>query len=434
MLKIARNLLYVALLAGLSSPSVASDAPGRTERVPAMRDPVYRQLSVAREHADREDYASAVEALDKLRAQPNLNSYEKAMTWNLYAFVHYSRQDYAQAMHAYEEVLRQRPIPESLENAALYSLAQMHVVTEDYAAALAALQKWFARVDSPNASAVMLLGQVHYQLGNYAEARQAIEQAVRNAETRNEPVRESWYLMLRAIHYAGKDYASLANVLQKLVRQYPKREYWVQLSAVYGELDDGKRQLAALETAHEQGMLEQESEYVMLAQLQMSGGAPYKAGKVLEEGLERDIIKPEAATLRMLADAWVLAKEYEKSVSALQDAAKLQDTGELDLRLAQVLLEMDRHREALQAARDALKKGGLDSPETAHVLAGLALFNLDDLDAASEAFSSAARYDTASPIVDQWLEFIDRERERRAALKQALSDGNRQPAQDRGAS
>jgi tetratricopeptide (TPR) repeat protein len=419
MLKVARDLLIAMPLLCAAFASMAADAPGRTERVPAMREPVYRQLSAAREQADQGNFAKAVETLDRLGAQLELNSYEAAMTWNLYAFVHYAQEDYPRAMDAYREVLRQRPIPESLENAARYSLAQLYVVTEKYGDALKMLKEWFATVDAPNASAFMLLGQVYYQLGNFGEARTAIEKAVRDAEARNETVREGWYLMLRAIHYAAKDYTALAEVLQKLVNAYPKREYWVQLSAVYGELGDEKRQLAALETAHEQRMLEQESEYVMLAQLLISGGVPYKAGKVLEAGLAAGVVKPEANTLRTLADAWVLAKEYGKSVDALREAAKLADSGELDLRLAQVLLEMERHREAAEAARAAIDKGGLDNPETAFVVAGLALYNLDELDAAAEAFERAARNENASPIVNQWREFIDKERERRAMLEES---------------
>ncbi|MBW3566378.1 MAG: tetratricopeptide repeat protein [Proteobacteria bacterium] len=411
-----RTLLLLSCVTGIWMAGEVDAA----ERVPALREPVYRQLSAAREHADKDDLAGALKVLDKLNAQQNLNSYERAMTWNLYAFVHYSRQDHAKATAAYREVLAQRPIPESLRNATLFGLAQMLVATEQYQPALDALKEWFALVDEPNPNAVMLLGQVHYQLGNHDEARQAIERAVREAEARGESVRENWYLMLRAIHYAQKDYVALAHVLQRLLRRYPRLEYWVQLSAVYGELGDEERQLATLETAYEQHMLEKESEYVMLAQLLLSNGIPYKAGTVLESGLASGKVEATAQTLRMQADAWVLAKEYEKGVAALEKAAARTDGGDLDLRLAQVLLEMERFKEALDAARTAARKGGLEKPETAHVLAGLALYNLDDLDAAAKEFSIAGSFEDASPVVSQWTGFIEKERSRRAALEQAM--------------
>lgn len=418
------KLFLVLLLAGtvLMDAAIAA-APTRTERVPAMREPIYRQLSTAREKADAEDFAGAMETLDRLSAQSTLNSYERAMTWNLIAFVHYSRQDNAAAMNAYRKVLEQKPIPESLELATLYSLAQLNVVAERYREALDMLERWFARVSSPNASARMLLGQVHYQLGNYAEARTAILQAVNEAQARNEVVSESWYLMLRAIHYAEKDYRALAGVLEKLATLYPKREYWVQLSAVYGELGDEQRQLATLETAWEQKMLEQENEYVMLAQLLLANGVPYKAGKVLQAGIDAGTVEEDAGNLRLLADAWVLAKENERSVDVLERAAGLVNEGDFDLRLAQVLLEMERFDDALNAAQSAIRKGGLDKPSSAHMVAGLALFNLDRLEEAQEAFGSAAAFEDAAQAAGQWMEYVEQERERRLALKNALSAG-----------
>lgn len=394
------------------------------ERVPAMREPIYRQLGSARDQVDKGDHDKALRTLDELRGR-QLNSYETAMLWNLYAFVHYSRENYPDALAAYRKVLEQRPIPESLEQAALYSLAQLLVVTEDYAGALEALREWFARVTEPNAGAVMLLGQVHYQLGNYDQAREAVERAVRDAKARNQRVRENWYLMLRAIYYAQKDYPALADVLAVLVHEYPRREYWMQLAAVFGELGDEKRQLAALETAYEQNLFEQENDYVMLAQLLLANGVPFKAGKVLEQGIARGVVEKRPENLRMLADAWILAKEYDQGTAILREAATLRDDGELDLKLAQILLEMNRNREALEAARRAAEKGGLAEPEHVHIVIGLSLYNLERLDEASEAFARAVRYEEGAGTARQWLEFIDRERTRRAALDRALNTSMR---------
>ena len=104
----------------------------------------------------KQDLAGALQALDRLNAQ-NLNSYERAMTWNLYAFVHYTQQDYGKATAAYRKVLEQRPIPESLRNTTLFGLAQMLVATEQYQASLDALKEWFALVDAPTRVPVDML-------------------------------------------------------------------------------------------------------------------------------------------------------------------------------------------------------------------------------------------------------------------------------------
>ena len=44
-----------------------------------------------------------------------LNSYELANVYNLYAFIHYSREDYGKALQAYENVVSQPDIPLAME-------------------------------------------------------------------------------------------------------------------------------------------------------------------------------------------------------------------------------------------------------------------------------------------------------------------------------
>ena len=66
-------------------------------------------------------------------------------------------------------------------------------------------------------------------------------------------------------------------LFEELVRFYPKKRYWTQLSGVYGELKEEKKQLSSLEAAHDQRLLDKETEYVSLYQLLMRAEAPLKA-------------------------------------------------------------------------------------------------------------------------------------------------------------
>lgn len=416
----AMLIVFLVMTVVLLPPAAA--AP-RTERTPAMREPVYRQLSAARERADAEQYTEALEILGRLTRQSGLNGYEKAMAWNLYAFVHYSQDNPRQAIEAYRKVLAQDALPLSLETNTLYSLAQMHLVMEDYRTALDTLLRWFELVESPGANAKILLGQIHYQLDDYKAARQPIREAVAELESRNEQVRENWYLLLRAIYYSDKDYAGLSDVLESLVRHYPKREYWVQLSAVYGELGHEKKQLAALETAYEQGLLIKEADLLMFSQLLLAHGIPYKAGVVMQKGMADHIVEPSPEHLRLLADAWILSKEFDKGVVALKRAAAAAPDGELSLRLAQVRLEMGDYAEALAAARTAIERGDRAESASAHIVAGLALYNLEQFADSISAFRQAAGYEETRVLAEQWLEYVQHEQKRRLQLQAALTTG-----------
>lgn len=392
-----------------------------TRRTAAMRDGVYQDLAEARELADQEQFAEAMELLERMMARKGLNDYERGMSLNFRAYVHYAQQDYDGAIAAYREILALPEAPESLITQTLYSLAQMYFVTERYAQALGPLERWFRLTDEPGASAWVMLGQAYYQLERLDQARRAVEEAVGLAEAGGGAARQNWYLLLRAIYYAQEDYDALLAVMKKLVEQHPgKGDYWVQLAAVYGELGREKEQLATLWAAYEAAFVTRERDLVSLAQLLLSNKAPYKAALVLESGLDEGLVAPDGRNLKMLADAWILAKEHERAVQALQRAAEISGDGDLYLRLAQVQLDRDAFAESVAAARESIARGGLERPGTAHVVMGLALYNLDRLDEAREAFRQARAMAESEEIARQWLAYLERESGRRVSLARAL--------------
>lgn len=420
--------LGLALLPTVMSISLVEAAQRqpnmRTERTPAMREFVYKRFSHVRELADQGELAQAISSLDELRKQGSTTSYEAAMMWNLYAYLHYTGDDYASAIQAYEKVIAQENIPQSLHASTLYSLAQLQIAEGNYQAALNPLQQWFDVTEEPGPRAWVFLAQVQLQLDDLEAAGHAIRTALDKASLQGVAPEEQWYLLARAIHYQQQDYERLRDVLASLALTYPKREYWVQLAAVFGELGEEKRQIAALESAHEQGFFEKENDYVTLAQLLLGNDVPFKAARIIENGLEKDIVKRDASNLRLLADAWTMARELDAAVVVLNEAAPMADNGELYLRLSQVELDRTRWQEASLAANKALAKGGLGRPYLAHIIRGLAAFNRKQYGAAREAFGDAATFEEGRETARQWLQYVEREQDRQQRLE-AMTDQSR---------
>lgn len=394
-----------------------SDGKDNVRRTPSMRQNVFDKLERARDKADQGEYEKAQKILDSLLNGSGLNSYERAMAWNLKAYVYYGRDQYSQTARAYRKVLEQDNLPRSLEQNTLYSLTKLYLVQEQYKKALPIINRWFSLVENPGAEAWILKGQIHYQMGDYQKALEPIRKAIALGEKSEGKPAENWYLLARAVYYQLNDYEGLRDVLSALVRYYPKRQYWIQLAAVYGELGQSKKQVAALETAYEQGLFEKESDYTMLARQFLNQDVPYKAARVLKQGLEKKVVEANAENLRLLADAWIMAKEDAKAVAAMERAAAKADTGEMHLRLAQIQLGRGGYAKALEAAKRALEKGGLDRPDRALVVKGLALFNLDKLDAARVAFREARSYEKSRETAKQWLSYIEREAKRKKQLR-----------------
>ena len=391
----------------------------KVKRTPTMRENVYRQLSEAQQAAEAEDMTTAKRIVQDLREDSNLTSYERAQVFNFLGYIHYSEGNYSAAINAYEQVIAQPDIPEGMQTQILYSIAQLSFAEEDYAKAEEYLLRWMDMVPNPKADAYMLLGQTRYAREDYKGALQPIERGIALAREAGEQVKEQWLLLLRAIYYEMNNFEKVAEILEELILKYPNKSYWIQLSGIYGELEQPQKRLITLELAYKQGMLDKEQEYLNLAQLLMQQDMPYRGATILAEGFERGIIARETKNLRLLAQAYMLAQEEDKAIPPLKAAAESSSDGELYLQLANAYMNQGMDAESEQAAEQALAKN-TDRAGDAWFLIGMARFNQDKLTGAQEAFRNASRDDGNERAARQWLSYIEKEKERRDQLAAAL--------------
>ena len=401
-----------------ASEQKAEKKKRRVRRAQTMRPKIFKKLDKAREMADNKDYdgaLAALEAMEKVRR----NSYEKAMTWNMVAYVHFNREDYAAAADAYKEVLNTKKLPESLEQTTQYSLAKLYLVQEQYKPALEALNKWFAIVEKPGPEAYVLRGQIHYQLENFKKALPDVKKAIALVKEQGKKPRENWLLIERAVYYQNKDYVAMERCLKDLIALFPKPQYWVQLSAVYSELGKEGEELAAMETAYEQKLLQKESQVVSLAQAFLSQEVPYKAAKVLLQGMKDGVVEENGKNLSLLGDALMIAKEYDHAIKVMAKAAVQTQEGKDFYKLAQIHTERQEWKQALDNVSKALDDSELKDPHSARILKGLVLFNMDNLSKAKVEFEKAKAFPEAEKMAKQWLTYIDSEEKRRAYMAQS---------------
>ena len=397
-------------------------APQKTRKTPAMREQTYKKLSAAREFAEADEFADALRELDKLAGQKSLNSYERAQVYNFYGFIHFSQERYSDAISDYEQVLAQDNLPLALETATQYTLAQLYFAVEQYDRAISLINQWLSQAENPGPEPYILLGQALYQKGQFREAVEPVEAAIRIAAEQGKPPKEQWLLMLRLFYFELGEFDKVAEILHRLLEMNPKKDYWIQLSGIYGEREDRRKQLIAYEMAYIQGLLGSGQEFITMAQLYLQGGVPYKAGQVLERGIDNGLVEKSARNYRLLSQAWTMAQEDEKSIPTLVQAAQLSSDGEMSLRLARAYSNLGRWGEAVDAARSAIDKGGLKRSDQANVLLGMALYNLERYEQAIVAFRLASQDDRSRRAATQWISHIGNEQSRQAQLRQALGD------------
>ncbi|MGB1140134.1 MAG: tetratricopeptide repeat protein [Halioglobus sp.] len=402
-----------------------------TRRTPALRNKVYEKLAEAQAAAEAKDLATAEAILNEMIAaggKKALNSYELANVYNLQAFIHYSRENYGAALKSYRNVVAQPDIPLAMEINTRFTIAQLYFVQEQWQNGINALLEWFQMTDSPNANAYVLLAQGYYQLKDYDKAlvnvNKAIEmhnarQSAREPGTPYKPPKEQWYNLARFLYFEKNDVNNTVDVLEQLLKYYPKKQYWVQLSHMYGEQKKETEQLAAMETAYVQDMLDKGSEQVTMAYLYLNAEVPYKAAKVMDEGLKDEAIDGTSKNWEIAGSAWRQAQEVDKSIPAMEKAASKSDRGELYARLGSIYLDGDQFKQAITAINRALSKGGVKRPDQARLVLGMAHFNMGDYQKAREAFEAAGRDERSEEYASQWIKYMDSE----LARQRQLADG-----------
>ncbi len=423
-----RALVAVSVLSLLLSPALpvwaqgdkASLANTQTESQESMRNAVYQELAKAQEKAEAGAHGEAIRLLDGLRAKQDLNSYELAHVWSLYAYVYYAQEDYSKAIDAYEKLLAQPALPQAMKTQVLYTLSQLYLITEKWRPAIDTLGKWMAAGGEAKPQTYEMLAQARYQLKEYSEAVRPAQRALEMTLAEGKQPSESLYLLLRVLYYNLKDLRQVENILQQLIRRYPKKQYWMQLVSVYGEIGDQEKQLQALELAYLQGFLDSEAQLVTLASLLLQKDLPYKAGKILQKGMEDGTISPTQKHWQLLGQAWTLAHEYEKAIPALEKAAQMSDDGQLYLILAQAHMNLGQLENAANAIRRAIDRGLSNRLGQAQLMLGQVLFDMGDLTAAKAAFQAAQSDPESRKVAAQWLTYISNEVERQAQLRAAV--------------
>jgi tetratricopeptide (TPR) repeat protein len=383
------------------------------KRTPALREQVYSQLSRAQQLADGGDIKGGLAVLATVESKlKSMNSYERAMLWNFYGFMHYGQDDIATAISYFSKVVEEDPIPDALLQGTLFSLAQLALGQERYQDSLDYLAKWQQVVGGePQAKALVLRAQALYQMKRYDEALSPILAAIEASDKAGQRPDENWYVLARAIYFELDQIDRVAEILVQMIKHYNKAEYWVQLAGVYAQLGEDKKQLAVLEAAQAQGYLTKGQDILNLAQAYFVNDIPYKAALTLAQAIADQKVEANLRNLKLLAQSWVAARETDKAVAALAQAAALSDDGELDAQRAQVLLNAERNDEAMLAAQQALEKGGLKQPGNMHLVIGMAALNKADFNVALKAFAAAKQFDEVRRTATQWERYASAEKE-----------------------
>lgn len=275
-------LVVMTLWLGCAAAGSRDSAAGAGKN--AMRPEVYTLLNAAQRCAVRKDFRCARARLDDVAGIGDLNAYERALRYQLLAFVEFRDHHVDAAITAYEHLLKQPGLPQKLRRQTWYTLAQLHLQRGRADQTLGALQQWFAASKRPRAGAYMLKAQALNLAGRNADALSAAQQAIGMRRAASRPINEHWFQLLAVLYFKTGDDRGAADTLDELIRRSPQNfNYYEQLAGLSVKLGDRARALQLLEAVYTSGRLHKPAELERLAQLLAQAGRGGEAARVQGE-------------------------------------------------------------------------------------------------------------------------------------------------------
>ena len=381
----------------------------------ALDEATWKRLNDVFEDVGEEKYDAAFEKLQKMNSRAHGN-YEKAVLAQALAQVEWSRSNYDAALTNFETAVRLDALPDLTHFSLMYQISQLYYMKERYAEALDKLALWMCKVprEKITPASYYLKAAIYTAREDWKNVVPAIESAI----SLSDQPKENWYQLKLGAHFELEQFPKVAQTLEIMIQHWPdKKNYWIQLSQIYYKLKMEDEALSVLGLAYRRNMLDKQTDIMYLSSLYSNKNVPYKAAVVLQKGMKDGIVEPNKRHWTIVADSWFSAEEMENALAAYEKAGKASDDGEIDLRRAYILVDMERWDEAAIAVKAALDKGGFSERKTgdAYVLQGMSEFNLGNYNKASTAWGRASRYPRAKKSAQQWMNHMREERARKSS-------------------
>ncbi len=390
---------------------------------------VYRQISDIQEmlnpeeEGDEPDLEGAKEALDDLNEDyDSLNDFEKATLLNFYTTYYIRVDDQQSAIETFERMLTIENLRREQRLRALRALGQLYASNEQYQQAIDYLSRWREVSDSEDRTVYLMLANSHYNLDQYEQAIPYMLDHIAMLEEQDREVERNKYSLLNLMYIELEQYENALETTRTMVALYDTPADWRNLAAVYGYLDRGEMRTRVLELAYQKGYLEDEGQFMNLAQSLAGMGAPWRGIRVIEDGIEQGIVEENYDNYERLTQMYMMASEFEQAMEPAERSVELAENGQAYDYLGYIYYMNNEYEQSVEALQEAIDLGDLEDPGDTYMFLSRSLVELDRFDEARSAAEQAR--ELGNDNASQFLTFIDNTQERYETLQQRREEAS----------
>ena len=316
-------------------------------------------------------YTTARTLADEIIANGASNAYDKALAAQIASQAALNTDDEAAAEGYLKQAVDANALGNNQHFQLMLQLAQLQLQKDDYTNGFATLDKYLAESKSKRPADFAFKGQYLYQADRFAECIPPLKQAIETSTNPEDKV-DNWTQILMVCYQEAGQLAEAVKVAEQLAAKSPNdKRAQMNLASIYLNSEQEAKAAAVLEKLRAAGLMTEEKDYrqLYLTYANMEGKEKDVIA-VVNEGLQKGIVKPDYQTYLALAQAYYYSEQIPQAIEAWQKAAPLSKDGETYLNLARVLWQEGRIPEAKVAARAALDKG-LKKPDDAKKIIAL---------------------------------------------------------------
>jgi len=403
-----KGYLAAAMLVGLvgtvmvPSVSMAEEGAKATAVRPEVGKPIQAALDLIKAKKTKE-------ALAKLRdaeAVKDRTPYEIYLTERVKAQAYAGAGDAMAAARAFESAAALPGAPAAERTTLLSAAAGQYYSGRDYAKA-AAISGRYLKDGGSDATMRTVYVQSLYLSGDYAATAKALSAELQGQK---KPSEEQLQMLAQA-YLKLNDQAAYGKTVERLLSNYPKKEYWQ--SVIYAvKQQPGMSDRLALDLSRllrATGTLRTSAEYEDAVALALQQGYPIEAKKAYDEGMAGKIMGQgsDADRHRRLGDMTNKQLAEDKQALGTQDAqavAAKDGTAQVNLGYNYVLHgQADKGLEMMEAG---IKKGGLKRPEDAKLRLGYAYYVAGKRAKAIQVMKSVTGTDGAATLAGLWSIYL----------------------------
>jgi tetratricopeptide (TPR) repeat protein len=405
----ARSIALALTLAmgAVSGPALVSTAQAAEPAGKVTTKAVAEPLKKAQEAMKNKQWDAALAAIKQAQASEKKTPFEAYQIDEFLGYVMIQQKKFGEAAPVFERMINSGFLPPEQVDDRTKTVAQLYFQVKDYKKSAEWAKKWLDKHPG-NEEMGVLLGQSYYVMNDYKNAAATMGSVVTNAEKGGRTPQENWLQIVLSSHFKLDNKDGIADALKRLVRYYPKPDYWENLLDIYRRKDTSDRvSLGYYRLMNDTGTLKQADDYVEMAQLALDAGVPGEAEAMVEKGVQAGILKNDNKTTqdrynRLLASAKKAAASDKPQLAQLAKEAEKATSGQAFVGLGQAYLSYGMYDEAIEALKKGIAKGGVTDMDEAQISLGIAYLRKGQKDQARQAFKAVKGESKWHDLAELW--------------------------------